>query len=149
MSKSTRKFSNLVLDRGALARLSVPFVLMIVLSVAIVGVIRWKVVHALEHTELSGVENLPAMNTLLELQRTITSIGIVGVTILGLVCMGLWIFYSHRIFGPVIPMRRHIEKLGAGDFSSRIQLRGTDEFKALAEDLNHLAEVLGGTRPKV
>jgi signal transduction histidine kinase len=39
-------------------------------------------------------------------------------------------------------MRRHVQKLSEGDFTSRIHLRRGDEFTHLSEDLNHLAEIL-------
>lgn len=46
---------------------------------------------------------------------------------------------SHRLFGPLIPIQRHIEHLKAGDFSSRIHLRKHDEFLELQDSLNDLA----------
>ena len=141
-ASGTRRLTNLVIDRWALLRLSVPFMLMVVLSVAIVGIIRWRVMQALQATELTGIENLGAMNALLDLQRTITTIGAIGLLILGVICLGLWLLYSHRIFGPTIPIRRHIEKLIEGDYTSRVQLRSSDELKDIGSELNRLAEVL-------
>jgi signal transduction histidine kinase len=66
--------------------------------------------------------------------------GISGVfAVLGLF-IGLML--SHRIYGPMIPIRNHVSKLINGDYSSRIHLRPSDEFKELASDLNALAERL-------
>jgi signal transduction histidine kinase len=142
MHSQRRKISNIVVDRAALARLSVPFLTMAVVSIAIVLTISAKVMHALEQTELMGIENLAAMNSLHALQKSVTTMGTIGLSILALLCLGFWIISSRRIFGPVIPMRRHVQKLCEGDFTSRIHLRRGDEFKHLSEDLNHLAEVL-------
>lgn len=137
-----RKLSNLVIDRGALLRLSIPFFIMALVSIGIVFTIRWKVLSALQETELQGVENLATMNKLLGLQVSVTNIGTIGLAALALICLMLWIYFSHRIFGPTVPIRRHVQKLSEGDYSSRIHLRSSDELKDLAEDLNHLAEVL-------
>lgn len=49
---------------------------------------------------------------------------------------------SHRFYGPVIPLLRHIEELRNGNFSSRVKLRRGDELMELQEALNGLAEML-------
>lgn len=139
-----RKLANYVIDKRALARLSVPFIVMTVLSVALVIIIRWQVMEALQKVEIVGFENLGTMNELLKVQSAITVIGTVGIVIFAIICLGLWIIYSHRIFGPTVAIRRHVECLSKGDYSSRIHLRTTDEFRELSAELNHLAEILAG-----
>jgi len=52
------------------------------------------------------------------------------------------IVYVHRMVGPIVPFRRHIEALKNGDFSSRVKLRRGDAFEDVASDLNELAELL-------
>jgi HAMP domain-containing protein len=141
-ARPRRKISNLVIDRAALVRLSVPFALMALLSIGIVLAIRWRVLRALEQTELVGIENLAAINSLHVLQNSVTFMASVALAVLALSCLGMWVVFSHRIFGPTVPIRRHIQKLIAGDYSSRIRLRSGDEFKALAAELNTLAEKL-------
>ncbi len=49
---------------------------------------------------------------------------------------------THRVYGPVVQIRKHIANLIAGDYSSRVQLRDHDHFTELAEELNLLAEKL-------
>lgn len=49
---------------------------------------------------------------------------------------------SHRIWGPMIPLRRHVGELTKGNFKSRVHLRTGDEFTELSDDLNGLAESL-------
>ena len=58
----------------------------------------------------------------------------------------LWAFYSFRIFGPQVAIRRHVKALIAGDYSSRVHLREHDEFMDLADELNQLAESLKESR---
>lgn len=51
---------------------------------------------------------------------------------------------SHRIYGPIVQIRKHVANLINGDFSSRVHLRDRDHFVELSEDLNLLAEKLQG-----
>lgn len=147
-TNSRRRITNLVIDRGALLRTSLPFLALAAISVVTVLVIRWKVMNALERTELVGVENLAAMNMLHDLQGTVTAIGATGLAMIALSCLAHWIFLSHRIFGPMVPMRRHVQKLIAGDYTSRLKVRTSDEFQDLVHDLNDLAEKLAGSKPE-
>lgn len=49
---------------------------------------------------------------------------------------------THRIYGPLIPLQRHIDELRNGNFSSRVHLRKNDEMLELQEGLNSLATAL-------
>lgn len=49
---------------------------------------------------------------------------------------------SHRIYGPLIPLRRHIDKLIEGDYSARVRLRKSDDMVELCDAMNELAEAL-------
>ncbi len=51
--------------------------------------------------------------------------------------------FSHRIYGPMVAIRKHLSALLSGDYDHRTQLRKNDEFKEVAEDLNRLCEKLG------
>jgi methyl-accepting chemotaxis protein len=48
----------------------------------------------------------------------------------------------HKIAGPLHQIREHLHKLGAGDLSSRINLRQSDEFRDFAGEINAMAEAL-------
>jgi methyl-accepting chemotaxis protein len=52
------------------------------------------------------------------------------------------IVVSHRVYGPVFAIRKHVSALAKGDFGHRTQLREKDEFKDLAADLNQLSTLL-------
>ncbi len=58
------------------------------------------------------------------------------------VVLVLCVAWAHRMIGPEIPIRRHIEALKNGDYGSRIHLRKQDAFGDVAEDLNELAAIL-------
>ncbi len=47
---------------------------------------------------------------------------------------------SHRYFGPVVALRRHISAILNGEYDHRTHLRKSDELKELAADLNQLSE---------
>lgn len=59
-----------------------------------------------------------------------------------LVVIGVSVAYAHRMVGPTLPIRRHVNAMRRGDFSSRARLRQGDAFATLADDLNALAEEL-------
>lgn len=52
------------------------------------------------------------------------------------------IVYVHRMVGPLVPMRRHVEAIKNGDYASRVHLRDGDAFHDVAEELNDLAASL-------
>ncbi len=59
---------------------------------------------------------------------------------LGSVLIGVRL--SHRVYGPMIPFRRHIEQLKAGNYTARIRLRKSDDLIELRDALNDLAITL-------
>ena len=52
------------------------------------------------------------------------------------------VLYTHRLIGPTIAFRRHVRALSDGRYNARTFLRKGDAFVELAEELNHLSEVL-------
>lgn len=52
------------------------------------------------------------------------------------------IMLSHRVYGPIVPIRAHVKRLIEGDYTSRVHTRKYDEFKELTADLNTLADRL-------
>lgn len=52
------------------------------------------------------------------------------------------VLITHRLIGPTVAFRRHIEQLCRGNFASRISLRESDAFREVARDLNRLAELM-------
>lgn len=54
---------------------------------------------------------------------------------------------SHRYYGPIIPLLRHVEELRNGNYSSRVKLRQSDELIEIQDALNGLAETLDERKP--
>jgi methyl-accepting chemotaxis protein len=66
----------------------------------------------------------------------------------GFIISMITVWYTHRIIGPIIAFRRHVQALTNGNTSSRIKLRDHDAFTALADELNELAAHYGQKYPK-
>ncbi len=63
----------------------------------------------------------------------------------GIYCCVIFVIttiYTHRLIGPTVAMKRHLEALIGGDYSSRVKLRKSDAFGDLAHQLNALAASL-------
>ncbi|MBN8217793.1 MAG: methyl-accepting chemotaxis protein [Spirochaetes bacterium] len=53
------------------------------------------------------------------------------------VAIAVWfLFYTHRIAGPLFRLKRTLAELRAGDLRVRVQLRRRDDLKDLADGLN-------------
>lgn len=142
--KNRRKVSNVVVDGPALLRFSVPFFVLLIGALAVIQIMSWQMAKSIAQFEVSEPNANVAF--LAKLTTEITSTGMYGIAFLGVMTYVLWIFYSHAIFGPMVPLVRHVGKLLEGDYSTRITLRRADEFKKLAADLNRLAEKLEQSR---
>ncbi len=56
--------------------------------------------------------------------------------------IALSIVLTFHLIGPTVAFRRHIQALADGDNSVRTKLRHNDAFTEVADDLNHLSDVL-------
>jgi HAMP domain-containing protein len=142
--KNRRKVSNIVVDGPALLRFSVPFFVLLIGALVVIQAMSRKLAGSIAQFEASEPNANIAFLT--KLTTEITTLGMYGIVFLGVATYVLWVFYSHAIFGPKVPLERHVTKLIEGDFSSRVHLRRSDEFKKLAADLNRLAEKLEQSR---
>lgn len=59
-----------------------------------------------------------------------------------LLTVGFSVAYLHKLIGPSIAFKRHINALAEGNYASRITLRQDDAFEGISIELNELAEVL-------
>ena len=60
----------------------------------------------------------------------------------------LCVLYTHRLIGPTVAFKRHIDALKAGNYGSRVNLRDGDAFEDVAQKLNELAKTLEDTKPE-
>jgi hypothetical protein len=59
--------------------------------------------------------------------------GYIGITI----AISIW--YTHRLVGPTVAFRKHLEAIDKGEFGHRTVLRKSDAFSEVAEKLNELS----------
>ena len=52
------------------------------------------------------------------------------------------IYSSHRVIGPSVAIRKHIDKMKQGDYSSRLHIRRGDELVTVAHVINELTDAL-------
>lgn len=52
------------------------------------------------------------------------------------------IYSSHRVIGPSVAIRRHVERMKNGDYSGVLKIRQGDELVTVANILNELTDVL-------
>ncbi len=62
--------------------------------------------------------------------------------LLAVVCGAFAIWLTHRFVGPQVAIRRHIDRLKAGDYGQTCTFRPDDELKGVALALNELTEAL-------
>jgi methyl-accepting chemotaxis protein len=76
----------------------------------------------------------------------ITLIVVLG---MGLAGMVIFIVLSHRIAGPLYRVEKVLKEIGLGDFTTRVNLRRTDQLTELKEALNSLLEALDARMGRV
>lgn len=52
------------------------------------------------------------------------------------------VYFTHRLVGPTVAFRRHIDALIAGDYKVKTKLRNHDAFTEVADSLNKLSDRL-------
>ncbi len=56
--------------------------------------------------------------------------------------IGISVLYTHRLVGPTVAFRRHLDAIEAGDYSYRTILRKGDAFQEVATRLNEVSEFM-------
>ncbi len=59
-----------------------------------------------------------------------------------LATVSISVLYTHKLIGPTIAFRRHVRSISEGRYNARTYLRKGDAFSELADELNHLSEVM-------
>ena len=138
--ENQRKIRNTLVDPGAQIRFAVPLIAVLFLCSALFAIILWRFQKIVEASV--GMPLLEANRILLlnEVGSMLVSTSGIGLLLISLTAFYLWAVYSHRIFGPTIPILRMIHSLREGNYSHRIHLRKHGELKAIADALNEYAE---------
>jgi HAMP domain-containing protein len=88
----------------------------------------------------------PALANFLEQIRDtvlgVLGVGLVFVTASAVISLLFGLMVSHRFYGPIVPLSRHLRELREGKLSARVKLRPGDELVELMDAQNALAESL-------
>lgn len=60
----------------------------------------------------------------------------------------VWLRLNQKVFGPLVPLLRHIQALKEGKFEARVKLRKNDELTEVRDALNDLAASLEAKPPE-
>jgi methyl-accepting chemotaxis protein len=134
---------NIMVDSRALMRASIPFLILILSNAFIMILGNWRLSQL--HEEMI-VANPEGAVQLMRFTSDVVQPVFTALITCSILSLLVWLFFSHRIFGPIVSIRRRINALANGDYQSRIRLRANDEFKEVAVDLNKLAEVLAKSK---
>lgn len=143
MSENRRFFSNFfpqfkAQTRYALLNVGVTLIFVTIGQILLVQKISDASVEAMQVTEEMHGDWVTSL-----LQYTTTSsllISVVTIIVSYLFTIGL----TFRFYGPLVAIRRQVDKLIEGNYSDRVKLRQYDEMQDLATSLNKLADKLSG-----
>jgi methyl-accepting chemotaxis protein len=117
---------------------------LLIFSIAVAGI--WlEFVGAFKNIRELIVATDPVSPVLIPLKNASAFLSRMILLKLGLLMGGIWlaaIVISHRIVGPLYRLRECLKKVGAGDFSTRMNLRKGDAFQDIAKLFNEMMETL-------
>ena len=146
MNKRQRRLRNFLLDPSRQLRSAVHFIGLYVVYSVLLSSVFLHVTFSQHSFVMTHIGQSEEANFVDMFQNPIIVEGLIEVSVLFLafllVAMTLTILFSHRVFGPLIPIKRQLEALYDGDYSKRVTLRRNDELKDIAEAINRLAERL-------
>lgn len=139
--KNQRQIKNILINPGIQFRLFVPYLVMLAIATLLLNGVLFFIVSTVHQV---FPDMTPEQSE--ELNRTLFRSVIasaVGLSVMAFLGFALTTVLSHRLLGPLVPIRRHLQKLIEGKYDDRLRLRKTDELHFLADDLNKLTEKLG------
>jgi len=136
-----RKISNAVIDSKAQLRAFVPLLILFLWSFGTILMIYRRVLSFIGEFSLEGGD-VQARVSMADLSNQVSNLAVIGICGMAILSVSLWIIFSHRIFGPMVPIQRQVDKLIDGSYEGEIQLRKHDEFKDLAAGVNELTRAL-------
>ncbi|OIO37804.1 MAG: hypothetical protein AUJ71_04445 [Candidatus Omnitrophica bacterium CG1_02_49_16] len=133
-NKSYRR-RNYFIKKSFQTRFSLRFVLLIMLEALLIAGLFWHVAKGTLTTGYSGTE-LRIEKTASFFYVSFVLILLIASLAIGLVGMLVFIFYSHRIAGPLFRFQRSLQEISGGDLTGRIRLRQKDQLGELGESIN-------------
>ena len=86
--------------------------------------------------------NVYPQGRLIEIFRSVNMSLALNLFFVSVFCIGVAIFTSHKVAGPIYRMINFLKDVTGGNYSQRVTLRKHDELKDLAEAINALVDKL-------
>jgi methyl-accepting chemotaxis protein len=86
----------------------------------------------------------PYFDFLKEQQTSLSTVYLAVSAVVFVVMVGLGVFYSHRIAGPLYNLNNRMKQIAAGAEPSPVRFRRKDQFQELAENFNAMMAKLKG-----
>lgn len=107
------------------------------------GIVFWIYFQLVIAVEFLSTEHAVVAVRITDLLNSLSPFTIAAYVLTGVICSIVFgIYSSHRVIGPSVAIRHHIERLKSGDFSRPLRIRDGDELVTVARLLNELTEVL-------
>lgn len=139
MSERNYRRKNYFIKKSFQTRFSLRFVFLIMLEALLIAGLFWVVAKGTLTTGYSGTE-LRIEKTASFFYVSFILILLIASLAMGLAGMLVFIFYSHRIAGPLFRFQKSLQQISGGDLTGRIRLRRKDQLGELGESINLMAE---------
>lgn len=107
------------------------------------GIVFWVYFQLVIAVEFLSTEHGLVAVRIADLMRSLSWFTIGAYIVTGVVASIIFgIYSSHRVIGPSVAIRHHIERLKQGNFSQPLRIRSGDELVTVARLLNELTEVM-------
>lgn len=143
MPKNSRKLANLLIAPNRQLRLTLTAILVgLLFFFAIFGAQFWMSSALIESLSAFLPPDSGLNQTVATSVRWTWIVFFVASICFTTAITAITVVFSHRVYGPVYAIRKHLAALARGEYEYRTHLRKHDEFKDLAQDLNTLSELL-------
>lgn len=80
--------------------------------------------------------------------KTATFTTVTVALLFGVISVSLGIILTHRLVGPMVPIRRLIQQLSDGEYGAQGRLRTKDDYQEVMNELNELSKKLIERHPR-
>lgn len=108
-----RRISNLIVDSRSLLRTSVPILALVSLLSLILILVN---INFAQVSLDLGNSNTDHLICLAKVSSDVIFPMMFEIIVVSIVCLIAWLFISHRIFGPIVAIRRQIRLMAKGDY---------------------------------
>ena len=138
-----RRARNLLLQPSLQLKLPIQLLLLTAFFAVLVGtVLYFGFDNLYDFVTMQGVIGEQLADAVKHQSHAITTVFISMLVAYVLLTIGLSVAYLHKLVGPTVAFKRHINALKNGLYASRLTLRKNDAFLEVAVALNELAEIL-------